>query len=245
MRCSTCLLLATVHCIAIGFVSAVPIARPVTYSDPAHEIYGWGPMYPNTSLGGLIVEGPFPYKNGPAIWNDTFTSGAYGWVWLTTQSDTDKGCPPIPANLAVDHKSVLGPYTLKQHGSGELNQCFIGCNITLIEEGGKDPCTGATVHTRAGPEPMSCFFGGPGFTGDATLGICGFNCTARLQTPPHDFCHDADLRAGKCYIYCDPDLSQLALPVSTTSSSSSSFSALQIDRPRAYALPATDSSIDG
>jgi hypothetical protein len=22
-------------------------------------------------------------------------------------------------------------------GSGELNQCFIGCNITLIEEGGK------------------------------------------------------------------------------------------------------------
>jgi hypothetical protein len=26
---------------------------------------------------------------------------------------------------------------------------------------------------------------------------CGFNCTARLQIPPHDYCHDADLKAGR------------------------------------------------
>jgi hypothetical protein len=43
-----------------------------------------------------------------------------GWSWITVQSDTDQGCPAIPSNLAVDHKSVLGPYTLKQHGAPRL-----------------------------------------------------------------------------------------------------------------------------
>ncbi len=83
MRRTACLCLlfaAAAITVQVLPASAVPLTPPeaVTYSDPAHEIYGWGPMYPNTTLGGLIVEGPFPYKNGPVIWNDTLTSGAYG-----------------------------------------------------------------------------------------------------------------------------------------------------------------------
>ena len=76
--CLCLLLAAAAITVQVLPASAAPLTPPVTYSDPAHEIYGWGPMYTNTTLGGLIVEGPFPYKNGPVIWNDTLTSGAYG-----------------------------------------------------------------------------------------------------------------------------------------------------------------------
>ena len=72
------LLTAAFFCLHVLPNAATPLPFSADNDDPAHEIYGWGPMYPNTTLGGLIVEGAFPYKNGPVIWNDTLTSGAYG-----------------------------------------------------------------------------------------------------------------------------------------------------------------------
>ena len=72
------LLTAAILCLHVLPFAATPLPFAADNDDPAHEIYGWGPMYPNTTLGGVIVEGPFPYKNGPVIWNDTVTSGAYG-----------------------------------------------------------------------------------------------------------------------------------------------------------------------
>jgi hypothetical protein len=90
MSCRSHLLLVAAALCLIA-ASAVPLTPPFTSSDPAHEIYGWGPMYPNTTLGGLIVEGPFPYKNGPAIWNDTLTNGAYG----AAASPSGGDCAPV------------------------------------------------------------------------------------------------------------------------------------------------------
>ena len=63
------------HTLSIPLPSSFTAPSP---SDPAHEIYGWIPMYPNTTLNGIVVEGPFPYHNGPMVWNDTQTAGAYG-----------------------------------------------------------------------------------------------------------------------------------------------------------------------
>jgi hypothetical protein len=106
MRSSVYLLLVAATLAAhVLPISTVPLT-PHAYSDPAEEYYGWGPMYvsrpamrtrfrydfnganryPNTTLGGVVVEGPFPYKNGPAIWNDSFTSGAYGASAFSRQS---------------------------------------------------------------------------------------------------------------------------------------------------------------
>ena len=81
MRRAPRLLAAALSLTHVLFTFSAPLPSPFTPpspSDPAHEIYGWIPMYPNTTLGGLVVEGPFPYRNGPLVWNDTQTAGAYG-----------------------------------------------------------------------------------------------------------------------------------------------------------------------
>ena len=60
-------------------VFAIPrgFGSPRLSSPPGgyNETYG----YPD-GIGGLIVEGPFPYKNGPAVWSDDTPWGAFGYV---------------------------------------------------------------------------------------------------------------------------------------------------------------------
>lgn len=46
------------------------------------------------------------------------------------------------------------------------SSCAASCSTPtlppVITRNRQDPCSGATIHTRSGPEPMSCFNGGPG-----------------------------------------------------------------------------------
>merc|ERR1719399_663880 len=152
--------------------------------------------YPDQKIGGLIVEGPFPYKNGPRVWSNTTRAGAYGLTFAPGQWLQDMNCPAIPS----DHPLAKAGLKAVPFTNGE-KFCQIGCNITEVTMSGQDPCKPGSIN---GPtnSPMSCFDVGPGFAGG--WGLCGYNCTAfdvakskaqkRLV-----YCTDP----SKCEITCD------------------------------------------
>ena len=55
------------------------------------EVYG----YPE-NIGGLIIEGPFPYQNGPDVWSNDNLFGAYGLIDAAGSTDDDGQCTPVP-----------------------------------------------------------------------------------------------------------------------------------------------------
>ena len=151
---------------------------------------------PDQKIGGLIVEGPFPYHNGPAVWNGGKNPwGAYGLINAAGSLDRKtKDCPPVPPNSPFA-KSKLKPVPLTNGAS----LCLIGCNLEEVNSTGVDPCNIGSID---GPtnSPMSCFDVGPGFAGG--YGVCGFNCTAfhAKELVP---CSASDIGKGICSIYCD------------------------------------------
>ena len=179
---------------------------------------GLGPPYeyPNHTEHVLIV-GAFPYARGPAVWNDTMQSDrpfggwglAEGWTYNLAHRDESGHCPPIPEDqwgLGLDQRRLFVR-------EGPNDACFIGCNISEIAAGAEDPCNGGSFWMdtpRFGRvlANFSCFWGGPTFLEDPTVGQCGFNCTAfdiYNKTP----CNIWEANPPKgvkpvCNIECDP-----------------------------------------
>eukprot|EP00940_MAST-03C_sp_MAST-3C-sp2_P003489 g3489.t1 len=156
------------------------------------ETYG----YPVT-IGGLIIEGPFPYKNGPSTWSDDNQWGAYGLI-AAPGVVKDGVCPPLPAD---------SPFVnLSQHPvklTNGVSDCLIGCNITEVTRTGKDPCHIGSISTPLSNSPMSCWDVGPGMAGG--YGLCGYNCSAFQSANTKELtpCSAKDIGSGKCSIYCD------------------------------------------
>ena len=143
------------------WLAMLPLLLPLAAAVPAgyNETYS----YPD-GIGGLIIEGPFPYKNGPSTWSDDNLWGAYG---LLTAPGTAKDgkCSPIPEDSRFA-KSALTPVPL----TNGIKDCLMGCNLTHVKVTGTDPCKIASfddpVHVTS-----SCFDVGPGFAGGH--GVCG------------------------------------------------------------------------
>eukprot|EP00943_MAST-04B_sp_MAST-4B-sp1_P004806 g4806.t1 len=151
--------------------------------------------FPDKNIGGLIVEGPFPYHNGPAVWNNGEDPwGAYGLI-AAAGSYKNNECESVPT-ISPFAKSKLKPVPLT-NGSP---LCLIGCNLTEVNATGVDPCKIGSID---GPtnSPMSCFDVGPGFAGG--FGVCGYNCSAFVGTNHKELqtCTKDDIT--KCSIYCD------------------------------------------
>jgi len=177
-----------------AFVNGMHIVKPTVENFPPGIdgiLYG----FPDSKIGGLIVEGPFPYHNGPAVWNGGKDPwGAYGLISAAGKFDKQrKQCTPVPPNSPFA-KSKLKAVPLTNGAS----LCMIGCDLQEVNATGVDPCGIGSID---GPtnSPMSCFDVGPGFAGG--FGVCGYNCTAlhpKEQVP----CYNAsDIQ--ECNIYCD------------------------------------------
>jgi hypothetical protein len=156
------------------------------------QLYG----YPDDKIGGMIIEGPFPYENGPLVWSKTNITGAYGLINAAANL-VDGKCPPIPSTHPL-FKSGLQPVPF----TNGANNCQIGCNLTEISQTGVDPCKPGSID---GPtdSPMSCFDVGPGFAGG--WGLCGYNCTALNYNASKSqgklvYCRDIN---SSCNIACD------------------------------------------
>lgn len=182
------------------------------------ETLGLPYEYPNHTEHAVVV-GPFPYAHGPTIWNDTMASDkpfggwglSEGWTFNIAPLDPSTGhCPSIPDDA---WGQTLDQERLWVQTGGLPNSCFIGCNISEIAAGAPDPCNGGSLwfdtprfgHVLAN---YSCFWGGPTFLKDKSIGMCGFNCTAfdiYNKTPCNIW--EANPPPGvkpKCNIECDP-----------------------------------------
>ena len=165
------------------------VAQCVAYLPGYNETYG----YPD-GIGGLIIEVPFAYKNGPPVWTNSTPWGAYGVIIAPGDLSNGK-CEKVPKDSPF-YKSSLKPVPLT---NGAKN-CMIGCNVTEVSETGVDPCNIGSLSNPTN-SPMSCFDLGPGTVQGA--GACGYNCTALVPNVfPLQPCHVSDL--GKsCDIFCD------------------------------------------
>jgi hypothetical protein len=169
--------------------------NPVIFKDtpPGYdEIYG----YPET-IGGLIVEGPFPYKNGPVIYSKDNLWGAYGMIYAAPEPNPDHTCPDVPDDSPFMNSDVVYPVALT-NGSPA---CGLGCNITQVQETGHDPCNVASLSAPYSNSKSSCFDLGPSFA--SGYGLCGYNCSLANPNIHGKPCSYDDFQAMNCYIYCD------------------------------------------
>ena len=165
----------------------------MSFSTPGgyNETYG----YPD-GIGGLITEGPFPYKNGPLVWDSGNNPwGAYGLILAPGILHKDGRCDAIPSD-SVFSGGNLKPVAL----TNGLKDCMLGCNISHVSATGDDPCIIGSVSDTTN-SPMRCYDVGPGFAGG--WGVCGYNCTVfnPKSTDKLEPCNQSDI--GNCYIYCD------------------------------------------
>ena len=154
------------------------------------EPYG----YPDGKIGGLIIEGPFPYKNGPPVWNGGHGSDlwdAYGLIFAPGKPGAGGACPPVPADSPFAGSAAVKPVPLR-------NNCALGCNMTEVSATGVDPCHVGSVTPAEGTSNsvMSCFDIGSMAGG---WGVCGYNCTAFAGYP--NACTAKNV--AHCSIYCD------------------------------------------
>jgi hypothetical protein len=182
-----------------GGVCSEALPGDAPYNPP----YG----FPNNGPGALIVEGPVPYKNGPPCWSNSTQLGAYGFTMLAQSGKTDNECPaPVGGAWAPPHG--LRPISLHAHGEN-IKLCALACNFTDVARTGVDPCNAASIFDGGAVDPSlrdvhanySCYYGGESWLHPPDLGVCGFNCSARL--PEGGTCNDDDIEHGKCLIYCD------------------------------------------
>jgi len=174
---------------------------------PYNPPYG----FPNRGPGGLIIEGPVGYQNGPKVWTPGSEDGAYAFTMLAQPGKSDAECKaPLPSNgSSWTPGAHAKPFSLRSHGE-PISDCVIGCNWTDVSLSGIDPCNAGSIETPV-TAIYSCYYGGKSWLKDDDLGVCGFNCSVR-HIVGGSFCSDADIKAGLCDIYCDPR----DFPVGTT-----------------------------
>ena len=171
--------------------------------DPGvDENYG----YPYT-VGGLIVEGPFNYTNGPTVWPDGGGFGAYGLITVAPSGyKKDADCPAVPDDSPLKplEGDALKPFSLFSIQT-PLDMCMLSCNKTAVALGRDDPCAAGSI-TDPSVSPMSCY--DLGSMAPPDMGVCGYNCTALhmdiedVATP----CTQEDMDNGNwddCALYCD------------------------------------------
>ena len=151
--------------------------------------------YPD-GIGGLIVEGPFQYENGPLCWSPTTPWGAYGMIIAPGSHNKHHTCTPIPAASPLA-KTGLTPVPL----TDGIKDCLVGCNITEVKITGIDPCHAASV-TDTTNSVMSCFDLGPGTVKGA--GACGYNCSVfHEKLDGNGRLQPCTSISSDCFIYCD------------------------------------------
>lgn len=160
------------------------------------EVYG----YPE-DIGGLIIEGPFAYENGPSIRSDDNLLGAYGLIEAAA-STVDGVCMAVPDDSPFAGSKDVLPMRLKQ-----MQSCVLACDPDDIEAGAADPCDAGSLNDPSlSNSKMSCFKIGNMITNGYT-GMCGYNCTALDSTSTDTLkgCTTADINGGNpnCMIYCD------------------------------------------
>ncbi len=89
---------------------------------------------------------------------------------------------------------------------------MIGCNMTVVSNGGSDPCNIGSI-TSPSNSPMSCWDIG---TMAGGYGVCAYNCSALVpDANPLTPCSEGNLQNGTCAVYCDtrtfPNSSSLVL----------------------------------
>ena len=150
--------------ISAALISIATASLPAGYN----ETYG----YPD-GIGGLIVEGPFPYKGGPEIWSDDDPWGAYGMIVAPGHYD-GSNCAAVPEDSPFFGSSEVQPQPLT---NGIDDQCMLGCDLDAVKKTGVDPCKAESIKDGSlSNSPFSCFDLGPGMMGG--WGACGYNCTA-------------------------------------------------------------------
>jgi len=171
-------------------------------SDPGvDEDYG----YPET-VGGLIIEGPFNYTNGPTVWPDGDGYGAYGLITVAPSGYRhDADCPAIPDDSPLKplEGNTLNPFSLFSVQT-PIDMCMLSCNKTAVTLTGEDPCAAGGIMDPS-ENPMSCY--DIGTMAPRDMGVCGYNCTVfhgDIDTPTPCTEEDADNgNWGDCMIYCD------------------------------------------
>ena len=176
--------------------------------------------FPNHTVSVRVI-GAIPYSRGPSVWDDALNSSepfdtygkSTGWAFNLAKNDAKTGrCPPIPDD-AWGRRLKSGGEVWVQDAKGQASGgCFVGCNMSEIENGKPDPCNAGSIQVdtpRFGPvlANFSCFYGGPGWLPDG-VGQCGFNCTAfdiYNKTPCNVW--EANPPPGKkasCAVVCNP-----------------------------------------
>lgn len=163
------------------------------YPGGYNETYG----YPD-GIGGLIVEGPFAYENGPDVWSDDNPWGAYGMIFAGGQFDREtRECTAVPDDSPFAGSKDVVPGAFNQG----LDICGLTCNLDDVKNTGVDPCHAGNIGGDSlSNSPMSCFDIGNMLKAKGA-GVCAYNCTAFYADDPAVPC-TAD-NVGGCNIYCD------------------------------------------
>ena len=165
-------------------------------SDRVDVDYG----FPLTT-GALIVEYPYWTSDPPGTWdNGNNPFGSFAFLGhLPGPDPEDRSCPPIPEGSPLQaHNDVLKPLSVPRKSG--VDACMLTCNLTETKSSGVDVCNAGSIQLNSN-SVMSCYDLGEMYTGDATLGACGYNCTAMLTDGTG--CTEEDVGSGGCHIYCN------------------------------------------
>ena len=171
---------------------------PKDGTAPPNPDYGFPDHKP-----ALIFEGAAGFANGYSVYSEDNLGGAVGWTSNAPGGyATDDACPALPDGYGLDPS--LYPISYAAHGIHSLNSCALACNVTAIENGAPDACTGAFSDNNGG-SPYACFSGGDSWLGDPSLGVCGFPClTYNEDTGGECTWEEYNDSVGPCIVSCDP-----------------------------------------
>lgn len=154
--------------------------------------------YPD-GVGALIIENPFPYKGGPAIWtgnNGSSEEGAVALLLRGPQGKKDADCAPMPKDFPLANSGVR-PFVIDKAEHQTI--CGLACDKSAAASG-KDPCSAASI-TEPSNSVMSCY--DIGSMAPPGHGVCGYNCSFWLKNPSRHGCSKEENDKGLCVWTCD------------------------------------------
>ena len=130
----------------------------LTVASPSPPAYPPGIVnstygYPD-HVGALIIENPFPYKGGPAIWsgNGSSDEGAMALMLRGPQGKKDADCAPMPKDFPLASSGVR-PFVIDKAEHQTI--CGLACDKSAAASG-NDPCSAASI-TSPSNSVMSCY----------------------------------------------------------------------------------------